>query len=254
VEIARRTALTVENAMLYHAAQRAVCVRDEVLSIVAHDLRNPIAGAQLAATLLAGTSEEDYATVSPTIAARIQRSMDHASRLIDDLLDIGRIESGWFEVEAKPTSPTDLIQDLVDMLTPVALHASLVLERNISPDVGLVCADSRRIHQVLSNLVGNAIKFTPAGGVVTVSADIRDGQVRFAVHDTGPGVPPEHLADVFDRFWQARARDRRGVGLGLAIAKGIVEAHGGRIWVESIVGEGSTFIFTLPVAPIALSA
>jgi signal transduction histidine kinase len=111
-----------------------------------------------------------------------------------------------------------------------------------------VIADAARINQVLSNLVGNAVKFTPRDGLITISAEQVDGEVRFAVIDTGPGIPAEQLPHIFGRFWQAKSSDRRGIGLGLAIAKGIVEAHSGRIWVESSVGLGSTFYFTLPVA------
>jgi signal transduction histidine kinase len=117
----------------------------------------------------------------------------------------------------------------------------------------MVFADSARIQQVLSNLVGNAVKFTPREGLVTVCAEQIDGEVRFAVIDTGSGIPAEQLPHIFGRFWQARTSDRRGIGLGLAIAKGIVEGHNGRIWVESHVGLGSTFYFTLPAveeAPI----
>jgi len=109
-----------------------------------------------------------------------------------------------------------------------------------------VYADAARIQQVLSNLVGNAVKFTPRNGRVTVCAERIDGEVRFGVIDTGPGIPPEQVPHIFGRFWQAQTSDRRGIGLGLAIAKGIVEAHNGRIWVESHVGLGSTFYFTLP--------
>lgn len=249
-EIARRTALTVENARLYLAAQRAVRTRDEVLSVVAHDLRSPIATARLATALLLEDTQANRDS-SRKVAQAIQRSMNYASRLIDDLLDISRIDSGWFEIEARPISPTDLIDELVDMFGPMASDASIALTTTLAADRRLVYADARRIHQVLANLVGNAIKFTPAGGAVTIVTDEQVDQVRFAVHDSGSGIPPENLPCVFDRYWQGHCADRRGAGLGLAIAKGIVEAHGGRIWVESILGEGSTFFFTLPVAAVS---
>jgi signal transduction histidine kinase len=109
--------------------------------------------------------------------------------------------------------------------------------------------DPDRLHQVFTNLLGNAIKFTPRGGVVTVGAWLEPEQVVFWVADSGPGIPEEHLPHLFDRFWQARSTDRRGAGLGLAIAKGIVEAHGGRIWARSVLGEGSTFTFCIPLPP-----
>jgi signal transduction histidine kinase len=121
------------------------------------------------------------------------------------------------------------------------------MEASVADGLPAVLADAARIQQVLSNLVGNAVKFTPRQGQITVSADLLDKEVRFAVIDTGPGIPPEQVPHIFGRFWQARSADRRGIGLGLAIAKGIVEAHSGRIWVESQVGVGSTFYFTLPI-------
>jgi signal transduction histidine kinase len=132
------------------------------------------------------------------------------------------------------------------MLRPLASGSSIVMEASVAADLPAVLADAARIQQVLSNLVGNAVKFTPRQGRITVAADRLETEVRFAVIDTGPGIPPEQVPHIFGRFWQARSSDRRGLGLGLAIAKGIVEAHNGRIWVESQVGAGSTFYFTLP--------
>ena len=120
------------------------------------------------------------------------------------------------------------------------------MEVSVAANLPAVLADAARIQQVLSNLVGNAVKFTPRQGTIKVAADLLDAEVRFAVIDSGQGIPPEQVPHIFGRFWQATSSDRRGIGLGLAIAKGIVEAHNGRIWVESQVGLGSTFFFTLP--------
>jgi signal transduction histidine kinase len=133
------------------------------------------------------------------------------------------------------------------MLRPLAASSTITLEAHIEDDLPPVLADAARVQQVLSNLVGNAVKFTPRSGRITVCAEHIDGEVRFGVIDTGPGIPAEQLPHIFGRFWQAKS-DHRGIGLGLAIAKGIVEAHNGRIWVESHVGLGSTFYFTLPTA------
>src|SRR4029079_14680966 len=141
-----------------------------------------------------------------------------------------------------------LINDTVDMLRPLAAGSIIRMETNIEDNLPAVIADAARIQQVLSNLVGNAVKFTPRAGTISVWAERGDGEVRFSVIDTGPGIPAEQLPHIFGRFWQAKTSDRRGIGLGLAIAKGIVEAHNGRIWVESSVGLGSTFYFTLPTA------
>jgi signal transduction histidine kinase len=135
----------------------------------------------------------------------------------------------------------------MEMLRPLATAASLELRAEIADNVSTVSADSARLLQVLSNLVGNAIKFTPKGGFITIRIEPLGDELRFAVSDTGPGIPPDQLPHIFGRFWQANRKDRRGIGLGLAIAKGIVEVHGGRIWVESQLGEGSNFYFTIPV-------
>jgi signal transduction histidine kinase len=158
------------------------------------------------------------------------------------------MEAGHLTIEAKPESADVLVSDTIEMLRPLASGSSIVMEANVDADLPPVLADAARIQQVLSNLVGNACKFTPRQGRITVSANRLDREVRFAVIDTGPGIPPEQVPHIFGRFWQAKSSDRRGIGLGLAIAKGIVEAHNGRIWVESQVGAGSTFYFTLPTA------
>ena len=158
------------------------------------------------------------------------------------------METGHLTIEAKPESADVLVSDTIEMLRPLASGSSIVMEANVDADLPPVLADAARIQQVLSNLVGNAVKFTPRQGRISVSANRLDREVRFAVIDTGPGIPPEQVPHIFGRFWQAKSSDRRGIGLGLAIAKGIVEAHNGRIWVESQVGVGSTFYFTLPIA------
>ena len=178
----------------------------------------------------------------------VRRAADRMNRMIQDLLDVRRAESGRLGIDSKPESPASLVNDTVEMLLPLAKGSAITLEANVADDLLPVVADAARIQQVLSNLVGNAVKFTPRGGRVTVCAEQIDGGVRFGVIDTGPGIPPDQVPHIFGRFWQAMPSDRRGIGLGLAIAKGIVEAHGGMIWVESQVGLGSTFYFTLPSA------
>ena len=169
-------------------------------------------------------------------------------RMTQDLLDVRRMESVHLTMDLKAEAVDTIVNDTIDMLRPIATGSSIVMDPRVADHLPLVLADSARIQQVLSNLVGNAVKFTPREGRIIVSAEQVDGDVRFAVIDTGPGIPPEQVPHIFGRFWQANSSDRRGIGLGLAIAKGIVEAHGGRIWVESQVGCGSTFYFTLPAA------
>ena len=250
--IARQAAQALQRARLYERERRAVRTRDEVLSIVAHDLRNPLAGINLYAHLL-----ED--SLPPGERARdhvqkIYQLSEQADRLIQDLLDVSRMESGQLRVESRAVSVEGIVYPALDMLRAGARQGGIALEAGIVGGGSLVTADPGRIIQVLSNLIGNAIKFSPRGGRVTVQAEPRGTEVLFSVTDTGPGIDPEHLSHVFDRFWQARRATRAGAGLGLAIAKGIVEAHGGCIWVESELGKGAIVSFTLPVPPTPAAA
>jgi signal transduction histidine kinase len=176
----------------------------------------------------------------------VRRAADRMNRMIQDLLDVRRMEQGRLTTDLVPESPAVIVNDTIDMLRPLAAGSTIRLDTAVEPDLPLVLADAARVQQVLSNLVGNAVKFTPREGRITVCAESMEGEVRFSVIDTGPGIPAEQLPHIFGQFWQAKTSDRRGIGLGLAIAKGIVEAHNGRIWVESHVGLGSTFYFTLP--------
>jgi len=248
VDLARRTGLAAENGRLYRAAQAATRARDNVLGIVAHDLRSPLATAQIGADLLARHVPEDRREQSRRVAETVRRSIGLATRLVQDLLDVARIESGRLELDVKLTSPAELVHHALDLYRPMANAALIRLEGEVSGDVPAVVADSDRIQQVLSNLLDNALKFTPAGGLVRIVAQREGHEIRFDVTDTGTGIPAGQLPHVFDRFWQATPKERLGSGLGLTIAKGVVEALGGRIWVESRPGEGTTFFFTLPLA------
>jgi signal transduction histidine kinase len=176
----------------------------------------------------------------------INRGAKRMNRLIQDLLDVARMEAGQLTVERARLSAGGLIAEAVDVQRPLASSSSLELRVEVGPDVAEVWGDRDRLLQVLENLIGNGIKFTQAGGRITAGATSRDDEVVFWVADTGCGIPSESLPQVFDRFWQATRTGRQGAGLGLPIAKGIVEAHGGRIWVESTAGTGSTFFFTIP--------
>ncbi|MFL5549077.1 MAG: PAS domain S-box protein [Gemmatimonadaceae bacterium] len=247
VDIARRAAVVVEHARLYNEAQQATKARDDVLAVVAHDLRNPLNTVSMAVSLMLESTPPERVQERRQVEI-VRRAADRMNRMIQDLLDVKRMESGRLTIELKPEEPGSLINDTVDMLRPLAAGTGIMLDTALDDDLPCVVADVARIQQVLSNLVGNAVKFTPRNGRITVSAERIDGEVRFGVIDTGPGIPAEQVPHIFGRFWQARASDRRGIGLGLAIAKGIVEAHNGRIWVESHVGLGSTFYFTLPSA------
>ena len=176
----------------------------------------------------------------------IERAAKRMNRLIQDLLDVALMEAGQLTIERARLSAGGLIVEAVDMQRPLASSSSLELRVEVDPDVPDVWGDRDRLLQVFENLIGNAIKFTKAGGRITAGAASRDDEVVFWVADTGCGIASENLPRVFDRFWQATRAGRQGAGLGLPITKGIVEAHGGRIWVESTAGSGSTFFFTIP--------
>jgi PAS domain S-box-containing protein len=246
-DVARRAAIVVEHARLFHEAQQATRARDDVLAVVAHDLRNPLNTVTMAVSLMLENTPVERVQERRQVEI-VRRAADRMNRMIQDLLDVKRIEGGRLSMDLRPEEVGALLTDTIEMLRPLAVGSSIILDSVVAEGLPSVLADSARIQQVLSNLVGNAVKFTPRDGRVAVTAEAFGPEVRFGVVDTGPGIPPEQLPHIFGRFWQARPSDRRGIGLGLAIAKGIVEAHNGRIWVESRVGSGSTFYFTLPCA------
>jgi signal transduction histidine kinase len=214
------------------------------LRVVSHDLRNPLNAIVLGTTSLLLDPLTDLQARQLRI---VKRAAERMNRLIQDLLSVSIIEAGRLSVEPRPIDLRSVFSEVIDTLGPLAGERSITLETVLPVDLPDVRADPARVVQVLSNLVGNAIKFTPQRGRVTLAAVVTGASVRCDVVDTGPGIPPEQLPKIFARFWQANHADRRGVGLGLSIAKGIIEAHGGRLWVTSIVGEGSIFSFTLPV-------
>ncbi|MFW6078682.1 MAG: ATP-binding protein [Gemmatimonadota bacterium] len=227
-------------------AEHATRARDDVLSIVAHDLRNPLGTIAGAAELLGMDLAEDERARQLAI---IQRTIERMDRLIQDLLDVARMEAGRFEVTPSAEDVGPLLAEAVESARAAATARGVRLEREMPDRLPRVMADHGEIMRVLSNLIGNAIKFADEGGRVTVRAEPEpaDRFIRISVSDTGPGIPPDQLSHLFERFWKARRKGGTGAGLGLAIARGIVEAHGGRIGVESEPGVGSTFHFTLPV-------
>jgi signal transduction histidine kinase len=181
----------------------------------------------------------------------MKRAGERMNRLVQDLLDVAKLEAGRVAISARPVAVAPLVSEASGMLAPIAAEKQLRLETVIAEGLQEVVADEGRVIQVLSNLVGNAVKFTPAGGTITIRAEDAPGGVRFSVSDTGVGMTPDQLSQLFGQFWQANPADRRGIGLGLSIAKGIVEAHGGRIWVESQPGVGTTFHFTLSASLVS---
>jgi signal transduction histidine kinase len=170
------------------------------------------------------------------------------NRLIGDLLDVARMEAGHLSLKLERLPAAEIIAAALERQKPLASSASLELRHETAPDLPDICADRDRLLQVFDNLIGNAIKFIEPGGRVTISAAPQTGELLFSVSDTGRGIATSHLPHVFDRFWQAPGTERRGTGFGLAIVKGVVEAHHGRVWVQSAAGQGSTFFFTIPLA------
>jgi signal transduction histidine kinase len=246
-ELARHGSLAIDNARLYLESQQAVHAREEVLAIVSHDLRNPLNAVMLAAELMKFSDSMPPQELEQL--ETIELSAQRMRRLIEDLLDVTRLEGGkQLPVEPAPLEVKPLLQEIYELFKTQAASSSIALRYDVDDDVPPVYADHHRITQVLSNLVGNSMKFTPAEGKINCRATRGDDQVIFAVSDTGPGIPQKNLKDIFNPYWQAKRTARLGAGLGLPIAKGIVEAHGGRIWAESEPGKGTTFYFTLPVA------
>jgi PAS domain S-box-containing protein len=248
--LAQRAALSIENAWFYRAARRATQTRDDVLGIVAHDLRNPLNSILLHINQLKH-SEAAAEPRSQKSAQAIERAAVRMNRLIQDLLDVTRMEAGRLSIEQASVPAQQVVSDSVEAQRPLIAAAAIELQQDAARELPEVWADRDRLHQVLENLIGNALKFTKPGGRVTVGAAPGDGEVLFWVTDTGSGIAAEDLPHLFDRFWQVRRADRRGVGLGLAIVKEIIDAHHGHIWVESTLGHGSTFFFTIPTAPPA---
>ena len=248
-ELARRAAVAMDNARLYDLVNAGVQARDDMIGIVSHDLRNPVnAVKMLTGVMLNRDHEELLPAEMVEHVSLIRQAAEQMDSLIRDLLDVTRIEAGRLVVVPVRQNTEELLSDALRTLAPVAHEKALVLKLNAPDDLPDVMADSERIRQAFSNLIGNAVKFSSPGGEILVRAVALDGEVRFSVTDKGRGMTPEQLSHSFDRFWQSSRTDRQGAGLGLAITKGIIEAHSGRIWAESIPGEGSTFYFTLPAA------
>jgi two-component system, OmpR family, phosphate regulon sensor histidine kinase PhoR len=228
--------------------RRLETVRRDFIANISHELRTPLASMQsLAETLHDGALEDRRA--ADRFLDLMQTEIDTMNQTVRELLELSRIETGEAPFAPRPTSPADVCADALRRIQMLAQRNGLKLENRCPPDLPPVASDSARIEQALMNLLHNAVKFTPAGGSITVSAAARGTDVVFSVADTGVGIPAEDQSRIFERFYKAdRSRSGDGTGLGLSIARHIVEAHGGRIWVESAAGKGSAFFFTLPLA------
>jgi signal transduction histidine kinase/PAS domain-containing protein len=244
-ELARRASIAIDNVRLLAEAQESVRAREDLLAIVSHDLRNPLGVVLASSALLLKSSLPPDAPGKEGRARRqveaIERAANRMNRLIRDLLDFAAIQAGRLSVSSHPREVGALLREVQEALEPLAAAKSirLVASPVEAPDLRISC-DHDRVIQLFSNVVGNAVKFTPEGGTVALRAEPDGPMVRFAVADDGPGISTEELPYVFDRYYQSRRRNRDGIGLGLSIARGIVEAHGGRIWVESPTGPPQT--------------
>jgi signal transduction histidine kinase len=240
-----RARLLEETSAARAAAEQAVRGRDQVLAVVSHDLRNRLNTLTLTARKIA--SAKDLSALDGT-NHRIQRTLTSMNRLISDLLDVSAIDAGMLQVDPKEIDLRRVLEDAVELVRPMSDERRQTVALDGAVDLRLR-ADPERVVQVLTNILGNAVKFTPAEGVITVSTRLGDDQrfVQFEISDSGPGIAPEHLPHVFDRFWRSRSA-AQGVGLGLAIAKGIVEAHGGSISARNGSAFGAVLAFSIPAA------
>jgi signal transduction histidine kinase len=256
--MAQATAAALHRAWSYDSerqmrsdAEVLARAREDALAVVAHDLRNPL-------SLINTTTQLLLDEVLPPARQRAMlgvatRAAKQMNRLISDLLDTVRLQSGRLSLDVEVLDVDEFLHQMEETFQPMATQKHVQFDV-VAPDGHqAVRADPLRVSQIVGNLLGNALKFTPAHGHVTLRAEAHEGSVFFQVRDTGPGIAPEHIEHLFDKFWQARPADHRGAGLGLAIAQGLVEAHGGKIWVESSVGSGSTFTFTMPAVSTRLT-
>jgi len=229
-----------------HVAELMAHTREEVLGVVAHDLRNPL---NLIITSTDLLLEENLDRIRrKELLAVTMRAGRQMNRLIGDLLDTVRLQAGKFTLDVEDVAVVMIFRQAEETFRPLAAQRKIQLEA-IPPEDGIaVRADPLRVSQIVSNIMGNAIKFTPEQGSVTIRSAANGNHVAIHITDTGPGIALADMDHLFDNFWQAGRNDHRGVGLGLAIARGVVEAHGGKIWCVSAPGRGSTFSFTLPRA------
>ncbi len=248
-ELGRRASLAIAHAQMYAAAQAAIRTRDQLVATLSHDLKSPIGTARMAIDIaleILPDDEAHHAARAPLAAGR--RAADRMLRLVHDLLDVAAIEAGRIVVAPTAEDVEALVADAVDGHLLAARAKGIELDRDVARGLPPAHVDRERILQVFSNLIGNAVKFTPAGGRIRVSASRCGAGLRFAVADTGPGIAAAELPHVFDRFWRADRGARSGTGLGLAIARGIIAAHGETMEVRSQPGAGSEFAFTMRAA------
>jgi signal transduction histidine kinase len=249
-EVGRRIALAVDNATLYRKAEQAAHTREDMVAVVSHDLKNPLATIQMAVSFLKEEivpDDEAHALERKQLDV-IQRSAGRMHGLIHDLLDTAAIEAGHVQLTRSETTAYELVIDAIELLRPLAGAKRIELLADVPPGLPPIMADADRVLQVFSNIAGNAIKFTPPGGHVEFGVTNVGAALAFSIVDDGPGIAAADLRHLFERYWQAHKTRAIGSGLGLPIAKRLIEAHGGAIHVASEIGKGSRFTFTLPIA------
>jgi signal transduction histidine kinase len=234
-----------EERLARVAAEAAARASEELLAVVSHELGNPVAAVGTYASLLLRRAEVEDETVR-RYAMRQVAAAKKMERMVRDLVDAARAERGTLEIVIRPQAVSDLIDELMAVMQPLAEQKGQRLTHDLPAESGSLCCDRDRIYQVLANLVGNAIKFSPPNGTIHVAVAVPCDEVIFSVKDSGPGINPQDVPRVFDRYWQGAPSEQRGLGLGLAIANEIVRAHGGRIWVECSTGGGSIFHAAFP--------
>ncbi len=235
-----------DRKRIEEALQNAVRLRDDLLAIVSHDLRSPLGAVQLGASMILGQVGNDPRARKHL--EMIQRAVSRMENLIDDLMDSANIRVGRLQLDLHAEQAVSILDEALDMHQSLAEEKGLRLERHNSLGDLQVRCDRDRILQVLGNLLGNALKFCRAGDTIRVRGTPEHDCIRFDVSDTGPGIDPAIQSKLFEPYWSGAQRTTGGAGLGLYISKGIIEGHGGRLWVESVPGHGATFSFTLPIA------
>jgi signal transduction histidine kinase len=245
VEVTEMVLSRQRAELLLAELQTAVRTREDLLAIVSHDLRNPLGAIIASAQQLAKADTPAKLAAARAHGDRISRSAGRMNRLIAGLLDLAQVDSRTLSLFPEMHSLRALVEESVELMRSAAQDKQLRLESDIPSDLTLWC-DRERLHQILSNLLGNAIKFSPDGGTVTVRAVADESGIHCSVSDTGVGIGPDDLPHIFDRYWRAQVRKESGVGLGLSIVKGLVEAHRGTVWAESDIGKGTTIHFVLP--------
>jgi signal transduction histidine kinase len=252
LDVASKNSLDLlsDEKLSHDATKTDLITRDQFLAVVSHDLRSPLSSIAMSAELMREELTENKLATETVFEFLdiIERNSLNMDRMITDLLDVERMANNKLAIDIKPTEISELLQDCKALFSPIAISKEFSFTVDQSEEHLLGELDSDRILQVLSNLISNAIKFTPPKGHIKVYAKKRETEIEFSVTDDGPGIAEDMRLEIFERFSQLKTNDRRGLGLGLFITKWIVEAHGGKVWVKSELGKGSTFFLTVPAS------